>query len=101
VEIWIEDSGGVVKIGNKTTVEKVHFASTEGGEIIIGRDCMLANDIDIRTGDSHSIISNDSGERINHAQDVNLKDHVWVGAHVRILKGTTLVKAQLLLHHLL
>jgi len=50
---------------------------------------MLANDIDIRTGDSHSIISNDSGERINTVQNVILKDHVWVGAHVRILKGVT------------
>lgn len=95
-EIWMENINGVVSIGNITTVEEVHFASTEGGEIIVGNDCMLANDIDIRTGDSHSIISNDSGERINHAQDVNLKDHVWVGAHVRILKGTTIGKGSII-----
>ena len=88
-EIWMENTNGVVRIGDKTTVEEVQFASTEGGKIIVGNDCMLANDIDIRTGDSHSIISNDSGKRINIAQDVSLKDHVWVGAHVRILKGVT------------
>lgn len=48
---------------------------------------MFAYDIDVRTGDSHSIISTASNERLNHAQDVVIGDHVWVAAHCIILKG--------------
>jgi acetyltransferase-like isoleucine patch superfamily enzyme len=48
---------------------------------------MFANDIDLRTGDSHSIIDSLSSERINYAQDINIGNHVWVASHVSILKG--------------
>ena len=35
----------------------VHIAVTEpGSKVQIGKECMFANDIDIRTGDSHSIL---------------------------------------------
>lgn len=89
-EICVENNNGSVIIGNQSTVEDVQFASTEGGKITVGQDCMFANDIDVRTGDSHSIVSMTNGERLNPAQDVNINDHVWVGAHVRILKGVNI-----------
>ncbi len=49
---------------------------------------MFAYDIDVRTGDSHSIISRTNNERINYAKDVVIDDHVWIGAHCIILKGS-------------
>jgi acetyltransferase-like isoleucine patch superfamily enzyme len=58
--------------------------------VVIGEECMFANDIDVRTGDSHSILDATTGERINPAQHVNIGKHVWVGAHAMILKGVTL-----------
>ena len=77
-----------LKIDDKTTFEDVHIAITESGSAIkIGRDCMFAYDIDIRTGDSHSIIDTNKNERINYAQDVSIGNHVWVAAHCIILKG--------------
>ena len=57
---------------------------------LIGRDCLLAYDIDIRTGDSHSLLEAASGKRINPAQDVIIGDHVWIAAHVNILKGVSI-----------
>jgi acetyltransferase-like isoleucine patch superfamily enzyme len=48
---------------------------------------MLSYDIDIRNGDSHSILSLDKKERINYAKDVKIDNHVWIGAHSIILKG--------------
>lgn len=89
-DLWIEDDGGSILLHDLCTVQSGHFAVTEGSSITLGRDCMLAHDIDIRTGDSHSIIDLESKVRINVAASVILEEHVWVGVHSRILKGVTL-----------
>ena len=52
--------------------------------------CMLAKNIEIRTGDSHCIFDTITGQKINPAKNVILQSHVWVGAHVKILKGVTI-----------
>ena len=86
--IWIEDYGCEAIIGDSTTFEDIHLAVTEpNSKIHIGKDCMFAYNIDIRTGDSHSIIDSISKRRINNAQDVFIGNHVWIASHVTILKG--------------
>ena len=90
-EIWIEDSDCSLSIEEGSSFESVHLALTEtGSKISIGRDCMFASDIDVRTGDSHSIISEKTGERINRAKDVRIGNHVWVAAHCVLLKGVSI-----------
>ncbi len=90
-ELWIEDDHGSIIIHNNTTIEHAHLAVTESNSILeIHDDCMLAKHIEIRTGDSHSIIDMATGARINKAANVTLKGHVWIGAHVKILKGVTI-----------
>lgn len=90
-ELWIEDDHCSLIIHSNTTVERAHLAVTEPYSTLeIHHDCMLARHVEIRTGDSHSIIDKQSGERINKAGDVTLMEHVWVGAHAIILKGVTI-----------
>lgn len=85
---WFEDDGCRLQVGRNTSMVEAHIAVTEpGSSIVIGEDCMFANDIDIRTGDSHSVIDPASGERLNHAADVVIEDHVWIAPHVVVLKG--------------
>ena len=85
---WIEDYGCEAVIGDNSTFEDSHIALTEpNSKIIIGEDCMFANYVDVRTGDSHSIIDTVTNERINYAQNVHIGNHVWVASHVSILKG--------------
>lgn len=85
---WFEDYGCVISIGRRTSIQSAHLAATEPGSAIeIGTDCMFAYDIDVRTGDSHSIIDPDTRLRINHARNVTIGDGVWIAAHVSILKG--------------
>jgi len=92
-ELWIEDENCELYIGMNSTFEDAHIAVTEPNtKIVIGVDCMFANNIDVRTGDSHSIIDAKTNKRINHAKNVIIGDHVWVGAHCSILKGVTLAK---------
>lgn len=88
---WFEDMQNKITIGERTTCEGAHIAVTETmGEIKIGEDCMFSFGIDIRNGDSHVIIDKLSGNRINYPKNVNIGDHVWIGAHVQILKNTNI-----------
>ncbi len=86
--IWIEDYDCEATVGENSTFEDVHIAVTEPkSKINIGKDCMFAYDIDLRTGDSHSIIDSVTNERINYAQNIIIGNHVWIASHVSILKG--------------
>ena len=88
---WFEDDGCALEIGQNTTMVEVSIAVTEPrSSVIIGEECMFANDVDIRTGDSHSVIEASSGRRINFAENVTIGRHVWIAAHTIILKGVTI-----------
>jgi acetyltransferase-like isoleucine patch superfamily enzyme len=90
---WFEDDGSALQVGGNTSMVEVHIAVTEtDSKVTVGKDCMFANDIDIRTGDSHSIIEPASGRRLNQPADVIIEDHVWVAPHVVILKGVHIGK---------
>lgn len=89
--IWMEDGRCTLRIGDSTTMDDVHLALTEEGSVLsIGEDCMLSSDIDVRTGDSHALLSAASLERLNPARDVVIGDHVWIAAHCILLKGSAI-----------
>ncbi|MDK3023792.1 acyltransferase [Cupriavidus taiwanensis] len=81
------DNNSIV-IGAGTTIGGCNFICGEGSSISVGSDCMLAWNLEVRTTDSHAIIDVATGERINPAADIVIEDHVWVGAHATILKGS-------------
>jgi acetyltransferase-like isoleucine patch superfamily enzyme len=87
-ELWLEDNSCKIFIDDNTTVGSAHFAVTEPyRSILVGKDCMLSDGIELRTGDSHSIFDIKTGCRINYAADIILEDHVWIGGGAKILKG--------------
>lgn len=89
--VWFEDHHCKIEIGEGSTFESAHLAATEPNcSITVGKDCMFSNEIEVRTGDSHSIIDELTKERINYAENVALGDHVWVGAKATILKGVNI-----------
>ena len=89
-DIHIEDDDNRIVIGEGTYIcGKTHLACIEGKSIFIGKDCLFSSEIVLRTGDSHSIVDM-SGERINHAEDVVIGDHVWIGYRVLINKGAVI-----------
>ena len=89
--VWFEDNNCQIVIGQKTTIESAHLAVTEpNSKIIIGEDCMFSGEIEFRTGDSHSIIDNETKKRINMAQNIEVSNHVWIGARSTILKGVNI-----------
>lgn len=91
-ELWIENEGNVLEIRQKTSMDgkkeyPVHLAVIEGTKMIIGEDCMFSSGVELRTGDSHSIVDSD-GKRVNASRDIVLGEHIWAGTRSLILKGT-------------
>lgn len=92
-EFYFEDIDYLISLGYKTNALSVHFAVTEpNSKITIGERSLFSSDVEVRTGDSHSIIDIATSKRINYAKDVIMGAHVWVGAHSRILKGSKISK---------
>lgn len=89
LEIWVEDDSNQTSIGHNTRVTgRTHLAVTEGKTLQIGDRCLLANGITMRTGDSHSIFTQDK-RRCNYAEDIRIGAHVWIAQGVYILKGVS------------
>lgn len=90
-EIWVENDRCETIIGERTFVgHHSHLACTENGsKLIIGCDCMISSYVQIRTGDSHSILDME-GNRVNPARSVRIGDHCWIGEGAKILKGVGL-----------
>src|SRR4051794_7654790 len=84
----IEDDGCLISIGEESSFVHTDIVVNEpNSKAIIGRDCLFAYNVDMRTGDSHSIIDITTNKRINYAKDIVIGNHVWVASHVSILKG--------------
>lgn len=62
----------------------------KGARIIIGDDCLFSKGISIRNEDGHTIIDNDTQECISLPKDTIIGNHVWIGWHVTILKGSVI-----------
>lgn len=86
--IGITDNGSSIVIGDDTTIGKgLKMTALESAKIEIGRDCMFSTNVSIMNSDSHSIIDLNTKRRINHAMDVRIGNHVWLGEDVKVLKG--------------
>lgn len=90
VKIHIEDDKNVITIGDDTQIfENTELAVIEGTKISIGNNCLISSEVDIRTGDSHSVID-ELGERKNWSKSIEINNHIWIGTRAILLKGVIL-----------
>jgi acetyltransferase-like isoleucine patch superfamily enzyme len=61
-----------------------------GTRIDIGTSCMIAQGVEIRTGDSHGIFDLASRERINPGKNIRIGSSVWLANGVLVLKGAVI-----------
>ncbi|MCH5225014.1 MAG: hypothetical protein J1D77_03400 [Muribaculaceae bacterium] len=72
---------------NASNTQPTVINAIEGKSIVIGKDCMLSNNIEIHNSDYHTILNSES-LRINDAEDIVVGNHVWIGFRSILLKGT-------------
>lgn len=85
----IEDDNNTIEVGDETAMHgEISLSVIEGTAITIGRECLFSSKINIRTGDSHSLVQKGTMNRINPSRSIDIGDHVWIGMGVTILKGT-------------
>lgn len=86
VVITCEDHRSSVHIGPGSELfGPISTAATEGTDICISSNCMIAPGCSIRSGDSHSIFK--ENKRINPAKDTRIESHCWLGERAIVLKG--------------
>jgi acetyltransferase-like isoleucine patch superfamily enzyme/coenzyme F420-reducing hydrogenase beta subunit len=59
---------------------------TCGKKITIGKNCAIAREVIIRDYDAHVLLPSEN----EIAEEINIKDHVWIGNRAIILKGVTI-----------
>jgi acetyltransferase-like isoleucine patch superfamily enzyme len=84
VNIIVKDNG-ILTIGENT-----YFTSDQHIEIMnaleIGSNCAISWGVTIIDDDHHELLSDQSKDKTSTA--VTIKNHVWIGCNVTILKGT-------------
>lgn len=85
-QLVIKGRGQLIEVGHRTTARDVRILCQEGGHVKIGRDCLFSRQVEIRTTDSHALVSRETGERINMPGPVEIGDHVWMGLDVIVSK---------------
>jgi acetyltransferase-like isoleucine patch superfamily enzyme len=92
--VWITgvkihcDDGSSVSIDSWTGFNgKIRLNAWEGRDIFIGRGALLADGVELATGDSHSVFDLDTKLRLNQAGDITIGQRVWLCAGVRVMKN--------------
>lgn len=93
LRIYTNSNGNRLVIGQNTIVNaskerRTLFNPCDGGEIMIGENCLFSNNIEVHTTDYHHVIVD--GTITNPPQNVYIGTHCWIGLQCLILKGTKL-----------
>ena len=68
----------------------LHAAVYNETSLSIEKDCLIADDVHMRTSDHHSIIDLDTMKQVNFPADIRIEQRVRLGEGATILKGTTI-----------
>lgn len=81
--------GAPLTVGERTTFNGiVEFHMTEDRGVTIGQQCLIGAETFFWPSDMHSVISVETGRRINQSKEIVLGDRVWVAARSIVLKGS-------------
>ncbi|WP_407382413.1 acyltransferase [Ruminococcus sp.] len=85
----VEDDHNTITLGSHVYIySDTEISAIESTEVSIGNDCLFSANIMIRTGDSHVIMDETSGKRLNYSESICFADKVWLGNGCKVLKGS-------------
>lgn len=86
--IMLQDHSCSLLINSSTVIRGGYIEVSEpNSSIKIGEGCFFEEKVNIRTGDSHSILDVLTNQKINHARNIVIEDRVWIGQGAWVLKG--------------
>jgi acetyltransferase-like isoleucine patch superfamily enzyme len=78
-----------LEIGEGFACHGVVFSLKEDyASIQVGKDCLFSYGIEIWATDGHAILQN--GQATNESKPIIIGNHIWIGANVRICKGSSI-----------
>ena len=89
-KLIVREPGGLIRIGEDFSMQGGIIQSVESQPVLIGSHCMFSGDLEIISGDLHPIFNLSNKVIINPSCEIVIGDHVWIAAHVRVLKGVTI-----------
>jgi acetyltransferase-like isoleucine patch superfamily enzyme len=89
VSATFRGNDGSLFVGRSSSANSVEFLiQGPGRSIQIGDDAMISYQVQVRTSDSHGIVSlRDPTKAINPPASISIGPHVWLGAHSTVQKG--------------
>ncbi|WP_194529561.1 acyltransferase [Zobellia roscoffensis] len=94
--ITIRGNNCEVEIKQNTTFASVRIVNVgTDNKILIGQNCLFSDYIEIWGSDTHAIFDKNN-KWINKERPISIGDNVWVGSHVKILKGVTVADGAIL-----
>lgn len=88
--INLRGSNCKIVIGGNTSFGQSRLVNVgKNNNLIIGEDCLFADNIEVWASDTHSIYDKDDNF-INPEKPIVIGNKVWIGSHVKILKGVTI-----------
>lgn len=88
---FIKGNNCTLTIGKGSLIDESTqiFLMGQNNSIEIGEECMFADNVEIWASDTH-LITDLNGKPINPSKSVKIGNHVWLGRHVKVMKGTTI-----------
>lgn len=59
-------------------------------KVEFGDDCFCGWNVSVRDGDGHFITNRESGEILNHPEEICVGNHVWLCSDVTVMKGVSI-----------
>lgn len=101
VDVWIDRSsllrihadlvageGQKLKIGRETRIGGAFFVLNEESACVIGKECLISEDVWFWGSDGHALIDQKSEMFLNRPiKAIEINDHCWIGHACHILKG--------------
>lgn len=80
-----------IRIGQRCSFENVRIQTFNShASVDIGECCMFSYGINVYQTDGHPVLSVETGEVLNKVRNLDIGNHVWVGANATITKNVTI-----------
>ncbi len=87
----IRGSNNTFRVGKNSDCNNAQFHLYGNNlTLSVGEGCLFSYNTELWTGDGHAIFEKGQAEPYNFGKSVNIGNHVWLGAHAKILKGVNI-----------